>query len=91
MTIAQVKASENVVRLQQAIGLAIMNHTMISPMTDDDVIAVLGFCAGAAIANSGPRHTKSELRQMCIANIDNGLQAFLSQPKSPLILPPHHD
>lgn len=87
MSISHVKTPENLVRLQQAIGTAILNHTMISPMTEEDIIAVLGFCAGAAIANSGPRHTKGELRQMLIANVDHGLQAFLSQPRPTLILP----
>lgn len=87
MTIENVKASESVVRLQKAIGLAIMQHTMISPMSEEDVIAVLGFCAGAAIANANQRNTIGQYRQMVIANIDLGIQAFLSQPKSGLILP----
>lgn len=87
MTIENVKASENVLRLQKAIGTTIVQHTLVSPMSEEDVIAVLGFCAGAAIANASKRNSIGQYRQMLIANIDNGINAFLSQPKSGLILP----
>lgn len=87
MTTTNVKASENVLRLQKAIGLTIVNHTMVSPMSEEDVIAVLGFCAGAAIANANQRNTIRQYREMLIANVDLGINAFLSQPNSGLILP----
>ena len=87
MTTTNVQTPEKVVRLQKAIGETILNFTMISPLSDEEVIAVLGFCAGAAIANANQRHTIRDYRQMCIANLDHGLNAFLSQPKSGLVIP----
>ena len=86
MSLQHVQADEKTIRLMSQIGQVIQSFTMTSPMLAEDVIGVLGFCAGSAIASAPPQHTKGELRQMAIANLDHGLSAFLSQPRG-LILP----
>lgn len=80
MTLNRVKANLSQERLMIAIGEAIRLHTMVSPMTLEDIVGVLGFTTGAAIARADRRLSKSELRQMAVANIDHGLQAALSAP-----------
>lgn len=87
MSLNTTKVPESHVRLMQAIGLAIQQHTLVSPMTSDDIAGILGFCAGAAIANGKSPARKSESRQMVIANIDHAMQAWGSQPQSAIILP----
>lgn len=87
MTINQTNVPESHTRLMQAIGFAIQQHTLVSPMTAEDVVGILAFCAGAAIANGKSPHSKGEMRQMAIANLDNAMHAFAAQPKSGLILP----
>jgi dienelactone hydrolase len=87
MAITNVKADEKMVRLATQIQMTIQQFTMVSPMTADDVIAVMGFCIGGAIANAPQNHTVRERRQMAVANIDHGLNAFLAAPKSNLIFP----
>lgn len=87
MTINTVKADEKTVRLATAIQMTIQQFTMTSPMTPNDVIAVMGFCIGGAIANAPQTHSISQRRQLAMANIDLGLNAFLSAPKPSIILP----
>lgn len=85
--IEHVQADEKSIRLMQQIGFTIQQFTLVSPMTAQDIVGILAFSAGAAIANAPSEFTKGELRQMAIANIDHGLTAFLSQPKSSIIIP----
>lgn len=87
MTISHVKTPEANVRLMQAIGNVIVTHTMTSPMTPDDIAGVLGFCAGAALANGESPSRMQERRSMVLANIDHAIQQFQGQPKTGLILP----
>ncbi len=89
MSISNVKAPDSHVRLMTAIGEAIRIHTMISPLPAEDIVGILGFSAGAAIANAQGKtpHKVGTLRQMCVANIDQGIQQFLTQPTSPILLP----
>ncbi len=87
MTINHVKTPEASVRLMQAIGNIIQFHTMTSPMTPDDIAGVLGFCAGATLANGESPARMNERRQMVLANLDHAVQQFQGQPKTGLILP----
>lgn len=88
MTISKVSAAESHVRLMQGIGAQIQHHTMTSPMSVEDVVAVLGVCAGAAIANGKSPLSRRELRQVMLANLDNAMQTADATPQSALILPP---
>jgi len=87
MSISHVATPESSVRLMQAIGQVIMIHTMTTPMTPDDIAGVLGFCAGASLANGESPARMNERRQMVLANIDHAIQQFQGQPKTGLILP----
>lgn len=87
MTMNTVKADEKIIRLQQQIGFTIQQFTLTTPMTADDVIAVLGFCLGATIANSPKNASIRDRRQAALANMDHGINAFLAAPKSGLIIP----
>ncbi len=80
--------SEKITRLQQDIGITIQQFTRITPLTEEEVMAVLGFCAGAVIASAAQRESSiRDYRELCIKNMDHGITAFTSQPKSGLILP----
>lgn len=87
MTITHSPVGESHVRLMQAIGQVIMIHTMTSPMQPDDIAGVLGFCAGATLANGDSPARMNERRQMVLANIDHAIDKFRGEPKSGLILP----
>jgi len=87
MTISHVATPESSVRLMQLIGQAIVMHTLTTPMTPDDIAGVLGFCAGAALANGESPSRMQERRSMVLANIDHAIQQFQGQPKTGLILP----
>jgi len=87
MTITHSPVGESHVRLMQAIGTIIMVHTTTSPMTPDDIAGVLGFCAGATLANGDSPARMQERRAMVLANIDHAIDKFKNEPKSGLILP----
>jgi hypothetical protein len=87
MTINTVKVSESQERLMNAIGEAVRLHTMTSPMLLEEIVGVLAFAVGGAIAQTDRRLTKSELRRMAIANIDNGITAILGSGSGSIILP----
>lgn len=87
MTINQSKIPESHKRLMEAIGQAIQLHTLTTPMSAEDVIGILSFCAGAAVANGKSPHSKRELRSLAVQNIDNAIAVFAAQPASGLILP----
>lgn len=77
MSINTSKVSQTQERLMTAIGEAVRLHTMTSPMLLEDIVGVMAFAVGGAIAQTDRRLTKSELRKMAIANIDNGIAAVL--------------
>lgn len=83
----QVGASHAQVKLMDAIGNAIMRHTTISPMTEEDIISVMGFATGCAIGQARSRKDRRLLRETAIANIDYGLDQIRSQGAG-LIMPP---
>lgn len=88
MTIEKIHNDPRLTRLALAIGAAITQHTMTDPMPVEDVIGVLGFCAGSAMGQKEAKRFKArELRQMCIANIDHGLSSALGAGKPLIILP----
>lgn len=88
MTISRVQANEAQSLLMQGIGAQIQHQTMMSPMTLEDIVAVLGVCAGAAIANGKSPLSRRDLRQVVMANLDNAMQTADATPQSALILPP---
>lgn len=88
MTIEKIHNDPRLTRLAIAIGAAIRDHTMTEPMPFEDIIGVLGFCAGSAMGQEPARRfKKSELRQMCISNIDHGLSSALQSGRPLIILP----
>lgn len=89
MSITTMKVSESQERLMTAIGNAVQSHTMTSPMLLEEIVGVLAFAVGGAIAQTDRRLTKSELRQMAIANIDNGIAAVLGSGSPGTILLPN--
>lgn len=89
MAIGKVKVGEGQERLMLAIGDAIRIHTTQSPMSIQDIVGVITFCAGAAIMRGGTdRLDRRQLREMAIANIDYGMDAMRSSvADTSLILP----
>lgn len=83
------QANPAMTRLALAIGEAIQRHTLTSPMTAEDVIGVIAFCAGSAIGQKEAQrqHKVRELRQMAVANIDLGIQSAQQASGPRLILP----
>lgn len=79
-------------RLMQAIGAAITAHTKASPMSIDEIVGILGFCAGAAIV-SGCQSANNcrRMRAVAVDNIDNGMDVMRrAERSSGLILPGMH-
>lgn len=61
----------------QAIGALIMEHTKQSPMAIDEVVGVLGFCAGAAIVSGCELPSnRRRMRTVAVDNIDSGMDAM---------------
>lgn len=87
MSLSNVQPSERVLRLQGQIRDTILSFTMVSPMDPEEVIAVLGFMTGAAVANAPKRNSLRDIRQMAVANLDNGILVY-SSGNAGLILPP---
>jgi hypothetical protein len=89
MAIGKVKVGESHERLMYAIGEAIRVQTSVSPMSEEDIIGVLGFTLGCAIARAGKgRINRRQLREMAVANVDSGLNAMTSSmANTSLILP----
>ena len=86
MTLSNVQVSEQVLRLQGHIRNTILSFTMVSPMDPEDVIAVLAFMTGAAVASAPKRHSVRQLREMAVANLDHGLQAHTNSNPAAIIL-----
>ena len=80
-------------RLMQAIGDVIARHTTESPMAIDEIVGILGFCAGAAIV-SGCQHNgnRRRMRTVAMENIDNGMDVMRRAERgaSSIILPGVH-
>jgi len=79
-------ADEKAVRLAHEINLTVQAVLRISPMTPDEVIGVLAFCAGFGISQAPFPPTKGELREMAVSCIDHGIQSGKGMQSS-LILP----
>ena len=73
------------VALSERIRQTIIFHTQATPMTAEDVIAVLAFMAGSAAGQvaAHSKHTARQLREQAVAHIDHGLDGAV---KSPLII-----
>lgn len=89
MAISKVAVSQDAHRLMLAIGEAIRLHTSQSPMSGEQIVGVLGFCAGAAIVRSvHTRNDRRQMREMAVANVDMGIQAMTSSmANTSLIIP----
>lgn len=89
MSISKVSVGESHTRLMLAIGEAVRLHTSQSPMAEEDIIGVIGFTLGSAVARASKgRNHRRHLREMAVANVDSGLQAMTSSmSNTSLILP----
>ena len=89
MTISKVSASQGQQILMEYVAAVIQQVTLTSPMAVEDIVSVLGVCCGAAIANGKSNLSRRDLRQLVLANLDNGMQTADSMlwHTSP-ILPP---
>ncbi len=72
--------------LALALGETIQRFTLVQPMTAEDVIAVLCFTAGSAMAQKRAHslHSTKTLRDLGVRNIDHGIQSAKSAA-SPII------
>lgn len=86
---ATVRLSESHHRLMLAIGDVIAKHTTQSPMAIDEIVGVLGFCAGAAIVKGCKSNgNRKRMRIVAVDNIDSGMDAMRrAVTGSSLILP----
>jgi len=82
----RVKTSVAQERLMDAIGLAVRQHTLVSPMGVDEIVSVMAFATGCAIGQGDSRRDRRLLREMAVANIDHGLDAVMGKAGN-LILP----
>lgn len=87
MTLKHVVANEAQADLMQAIGAAIFKQTLITPLTLDQIVGVLGYTTGCAIAKTDRSLKPRDLRQMAISNIDLGLQAMATNGGHGLVIP----
>jgi len=89
MAISKVRVPDSAHKLMLAIGEAIRVHTSQSPMTHEQIVGVLGFCTGAAIARGvNSRNARRIMREMAVSNVDMGIQSMTSSMASTsLILP----
>jgi dienelactone hydrolase len=77
MAIVSVATSESHQKLMQAISDAVQAHTRQSPMMIDEIVGIIGFCAGAAIVSGCKSHNdRRKLRAVVNANVDNGMDAM---------------
>lgn len=61
----------------QAIGDAVAAHTRQSPMMIDEIVGILGFCAGAAIVSGCKGHgNRKKMRAVVNANVDHGMEVM---------------
>lgn len=87
MAIVAASTSDSQQKLMQALGEAITAHTLHSPMAIDEIVSVLGFCAGAAIVSGCKSHgNRKKMRNLVAANVDHGMET-MSGMGSGLIIP----
>lgn len=85
-TTVRVKTTLAHEKLMDAIGEAVRQHTLVSPMGIDDIVCVMAFATGCAIGQGDNRRDRRLLREMAVANIDHGLDAVRGNVGN-LILP----
>jgi len=91
MSTKKVKVSESCSGLMLELDKTLGNFTKHTPMTLQDIIGVLAFMAGGAIAKCPTRAERRQLHQMAEANITCGTEAVITQSQtSALILPEHY-
>lgn len=90
MAISKVKVPEDCHRLMMAIGETIRQQTVGTAVSHENIVGVLAFCTGAALArDSKGRQHRRQLKEMAEANIDLGIQAITSETAPSIILPEH--
>lgn len=88
MAMGKVKVSQSHERLMLAIGEAIRVQTTISPMTAEDILGVLGFTLGSAVARAGKNTgQRKQYRDMAVANVDLGLDAMVRNMQTEILMP----
>lgn len=78
MALSQVKTDESHFKLMMAIREVVQAHTTLSPMAIDEIVGVLGFCAGSAIVSGckSPANRR-KMRAVVVSNVDNGMDVML--------------
>lgn len=89
MSIVAAQTSDGQFKLMQAIGAVIMQHTRDTPLAIDEIVAVLGFCAGSAIVSGCKANSnRRKMRDVAVANIEIGMDVMTrAATGSSLILP----
>ncbi|OWK18310.1 hypothetical protein AJ88_03775 [Mesorhizobium amorphae CCBAU 01583] len=89
MAIVSAAASESHHKLMQAIGEAVASHTRQSPMMIDEIVGIIGFCAGAAIVSGCKGHSnRKKMRAVVAANVDHGMDVMArAERNTSLIIP----
>lgn len=86
--ISEVKITEGIDRLIQAINGAISQHTRQSPMSLEDIVGVLALMTGGGIGHIKDRNERRLYRQMADANIERGIERALRESaRSSIIMP----
>lgn len=86
-TIAEHKAASHRQKLATAIGQVVKNFTMQNPdMSQDEVIAVFGFCTGSAIGAADARFDKRSLGELAVRWMDDGLQVATGKKSATVIM-----
>lgn len=94
MALEDIRAGGARTRLAEKLRETILQTTMVTPMTAEEVIGVLGFVTGLAIGArprklpNGAAISKRQYREMAIGHLDKGIEiSELDTSKSSLILP----
>lgn len=83
-------AKDKKIQLAYAFGMTIQTFTQKTPMTAEDIIEALCFCAGHACGQKEAHsfHKAKELRNLAVAAVDRGLdEAKRSGARSGIIMP----
>lgn len=88
MAISRVKVPDQAHKLMMAIGEAVAANTRGTQMRHEDIVGVLAFCTGAAIArDSKGRNHRRQMREMADENVTLGIQFIMNEAAPSIILP----
>lgn len=83
----KVQSNQAQQRLMDGLQQTIMRHTTVSPMTVEDIVAVMAFCTGCAIGQGDTRRDRRHLRNTAVANLDYGMDAVRGTERPGIIVP----